>query len=268
MRPHNPHHGRRPSRSRPGFEALEARHLPASHALAAAVPFPGGHPPAADVQQFVPVLYPPGTPQPTAAEIQRQSFVAKAVGRYSLGPGRFDTQAITIHGYGKPSRSNVSLKSRFQYILFEPTNPSNPVYGEFNLLAGNALQSGANIILDMQGPTGTEVHGLPTHLYWAHDISSGTVFTGSGYTFPGSNNFPANYLDSQGAPANPPPGSPGGGAPSSVNNYNMGFGDATFTYIPDPRPVPGTLGSGKVIVTIRGLLNTSGAQNPIDKNYN
>jgi hypothetical protein len=48
----------------------------------------------------------------------------------------------------------------------------------------------------------------------------------------------------------------------------MGFGDITFKYIPDPHPVAGSLGSGKVIVVARGLLNTSGAQNPIDKNYN
>jgi hypothetical protein len=270
MRPHDPHESPRSRRTRPALESLESRELMTAQPLASMVSdsFPGGHPPAADVQQFVSVLYPPGTPQPTAREIQRESFVVKAVGRYTIGPGRFDTQAITIHGFGKPSRSNVSLKSRFQYIMFEPTNPSNPVYGEFNLLAGNALQSGANIILDVQGPTGTEVGGLPTHLFWAHDISSGVVFTGSGFTFPGSGNFPRNYLNSQGLPANPAPGSPGGGAPSSVNNFNMGFGDITFKYKPDVHPVAGSLGSGTVIVVARGLLNTSGAQNPIDKNYN
>ena len=135
------------------------------------------------------------------------------MGRYTMGPGRFDTQAITITAIGKPSRSNVSLKSHFQYIIFEPTNPSNPVYGEFNILAGNTAQSGANIILDVQGPTGTEVSGLPTHLFWTHDISSGVVFTGSGYTFPARGNFPGSYINNQGLPAKPPPGSPGGGLP-------------------------------------------------------
>jgi hypothetical protein len=264
MRSDHSHNNAR--RCRPGFEALESRELLTSHSLGARVA--GGPPPAADVEQFIPVLYPPGTPQPTAAEIQRQSFVLKSVGRYTIGPPRFNTQAITIHGYGKPSTSNVSLKSHFQYILFEPSNPSQPVYGEFNMLAGNTLQSGANIILDVQGPTGTEVNGLPTHLYWAHDISSGVVFTGSGYTLPASNNFPGNYINSQGLPADPPPGSAGGGAPTSINNWNMGYGDITFKYIPDPHPQPGTLGSGKVILVARGLLNTSAAQNPIDPNYN
>jgi hypothetical protein len=105
-------------------------------------------------------------------------------------------------------------------------------------------------------------------LFWTHDISSGVVFTGSGFTLPASNNFPTNYVTSQGLPASPAPGSPGGGAPTSVNNWNVGYGDITFKYIPDRRPQPGTLGSGIVIVVARGLLNTSGAQNAIDPNYN
>jgi hypothetical protein len=137
-----------------------------------------------------------------------------------------------------------------------------------NILAGNFLQSGGFILLDLQGPVGTEVNGLPTHLFWVHDTSSGGPFTGTGFTFPATANFPGNYINSQGAPANPPPGSPGGGAPTSVSNWNMGFGDITFKYFPDAHPVAGSLGSGKVVMVARGLLNSSGAQNPIDKNYN
>jgi hypothetical protein len=264
MHPRISHPGVPRRRSRPGLEALEPRDLPASHPLAA--PFPGGHPPAADVQQFVPVLYPPGTPQPTPAEVQRESFVNKAVGRYVIGPGRFDTQSISIHGFGKRSGSNLSRVTRFQYLIFEPTDPMKPVVGAMNILSANITASGANIILDLSGPTGTEVNGLPTHLYWTNDLGSGATFTGTGITFPGSSNFPGSYINSQGAPANPPPGSPGGGAPSSVNNWNMGFGDITFKYIPDPHPLPNTLGSGKVIVITRGLLNASGAQSQIEKN--
>jgi hypothetical protein len=265
MRPHDPHDGPARHRIRPGLEGLESRALLSSHPIGA--PFPGKHLPAADVQQFVPILYPPGTPQPTPFEVARESFVNKSLGRYVVGPGRFDTQTITIHGYGKPSTSNLSHKMHFQFLIFEPKDPSKPVYGEVNLLAGNTLSSGASIILDVQGPTGTEVSGLPTHLFWVHDISSGTTFTGSGTPLPATGNFPGNYLNNVGAPANPAPGSPGGGAPSSVDNWNLGFGDATFKYIPDPHPLPGTLGSGTVIAVFRGLLNYSGAQSSIDKNY-
>jgi hypothetical protein len=264
MRPHDPHN--RPPRrcNRPGVESLESRALLSSRPLGALSP--GRHPPAVDVAQFVPVLYPPGTPQPTPAEVQRESFVNKSVGRYVIGPGRFNTQQISIHGYGKQSSSNLSRVSRFQYLIFEPTDRSKPVVGAINFMSANVTSSGANIILDLEGPTGTEVNGLPTHLYWVNDYSSGATFTGTGITFPGSTNFPASYINNVGAPANPPPGSPGGGAPSNVNNWNMGFGDMTFKYIPDPHPLPNTLGSGEVIVVTRGLLNASGAQSIIEKN--
>jgi hypothetical protein len=192
----------------------------------------------------------------------------KAVGRYTVGPGRFDTQALTIHGYGKPATTNQSQKAHFQYALFEPSNPSNPVYGELNILPGNMLQSGSNLILEMQGPTGTEVNGLPTRLYWFRSVSSGTAYTGTGVALPAYNNFPTNYFNSQGAPASPQPGSPGGPDPTSVANWSMGFGTVTFSYVPDAHPQPGTLASGKVVVVARGLLNTSGAQGSINQKYN
>src|SRR5438132_3213390 len=114
-------------RYRPACEGLETRDPPASHPLGPALP--GKHYPAPDVQQFVPLLYPPGTSQPTPAEIQRESFVVKGVGRYTIGPGHFDTQTIAIHGYGKPATSNLSRKIHFQYEIFEPRNPTRAVTG-------------------------------------------------------------------------------------------------------------------------------------------
>ncbi len=37
----------------------------------------------------------------------------RGIGRYTIGPGQFDTQTITIHGYGKPMTSNISRKVAF-----------------------------------------------------------------------------------------------------------------------------------------------------------
>jgi hypothetical protein len=138
-----------------------------------------------------------------------------------------------------------------------------------NLVAGNFLQNSADLILDLQGPTGTEVHGLPTRLYWVPDAnaSSSTSFAGTGATLPGYSNFPTNYFLPSGALA-PPPGSPNSlGPPTSVNNWNMGLGQVTFKYVPDSQPVRGSLGSGTVIVVLKGLLNYSGAQSQFDKNF-
>jgi hypothetical protein len=255
-------------RWRPGFESLEGRDLPSSHPLGPALP--GKHYPAPDVQQFVPILFPPGTPQPTAAEVARESFIAKGSGRYTVGPGGFSTQSLVIHGYGKPMTSNLSRRFHFQYQIAEPVNTGQAVTGVMSLVGGNFLQNSALQILDLIGPTGTEVNGLPTRLYFVPDANQtqSTAFAGTGTTLPGFSNFPMNYFTASGALA-PPPGSPGSlGPPTSVDNWNMGIGIATFTYAPDQHPVRGSLGSGTVVVVLRGLLNYSGAQSQNDQQFN
>jgi hypothetical protein len=246
-------------RLRPVLEGLETRLLLEREGPA----LPGMHLPAADVQQFVPYLYPPGTPQPTAAEVARESFVAKGIGEYTVGPGRFNTQAISIHGFGKRATSNISLATRFQYQIFEPTDPSSPVTGLIHFLVEAFPATGGSLLLDIEGPTGSEVNGLPTHLYWTLDPTSGTLFVGTGTSIPGYANFPVNYFTPSGDLTN----AVQNGGPASVNNWNLGLGDATFKYIPDKHPEKGTLGSGTVIVVFRGLLNNSGAQSADDQNY-
>jgi hypothetical protein len=246
-------------RLRPVLDGLETRVLLDTEGPA----LPGIHDPAADVQQFVPYLYPPGTPQPTRAEVARESFVAKGIGEYTVGPGRFDTQQISIHGFGKSAGSNISLVSHFQYAIFEPTDPTQPVTGVFHLFVEDFPATGGSLILDVQGPTGSEVDGLPTHLYWVHDPSSGTFFTGTGSSIPGYINFPTNYFTPSGNLTN----AVYNGGVSSVDNWNLGLGDVTFKYIPDKHPEKGTLGSGKVIVVVRGLINNASVQSADDENY-
>jgi hypothetical protein len=259
MKAHHSHDERRRHRRRPQVEGLEARVLMDREGP----DLPGKHFPAADVQQFVPLLYPPGTPQPTPAEVRRESLVAVGVGEYTVGPGAFDTQALTIHGFGKPAASNFSSVSHFQYAVFPPTNPSSPVTGVFHLFVEDFPATGGSLILDLQGPTGTEVNGLPTHLYWTHDPSSGTFFTGTGSALPAYANFPANYFTASGDLINPFEK----GGPTSVDNWNVGLGDATFRYIPSKHPVKGAISSGKVIILLRGLINDSSVQSADDQNY-
>jgi hypothetical protein len=265
MPAHAPHdrHGRPRRKRSPILEGLETRRLPSSHPIGPALP--GRHDPAADVRQFVPILYPPGTPQPTPAEVARESFVAKAYGSYTVGPGHFNTQSITIRGFGRSATSNMSLRMHFQFVIFEPTNPAQPVTGTMNFLGLNYLNNGSQMILDLMGPTGTEINGLPTHLYWARDNASGGPFGGPGSALPAYNNFPSNYFNASGMLESPlQQGLP----PTSVDNWNMGVGDAMFKYIPAKHPLPGTLGSGTVVLVFRGLINASGAQSTADKNYN
>src|SRR5262249_20358121 len=154
-----------------------------------------------------------------------------------------------------PATSNLSRRMHFQYGIFEPKNPTQAVIGTMNLVGGNFLQNGADLILDLQGPTGSEVQGLPTRLYLVPDASSATAFAGTGAALPAYLTSPTNYFTASGALA-PPPGSPNGlGPPTSVNNWSMGLGDVIFKYVPDSHPVRGSLGSGTVVVALRGLLN-------------
>ena len=252
----NGRHPGRPRRFRPACEKLELRAL-----LTTIAPnLPGKHYPAPNVQQFVSLLYPPGTPQPTAAEVKRESFVAKGYGRYTVGPGGFSTQAITIHGFGKPMTSNISRKMHFQYVVYEPSDSTQAVYGTINLVGGNYLQNSTDLILYLVGPTSSEVNGLPTKLFFTTDSNSpsATAFAETGGTLPAFSNFPANYFTTSGNLA-PAPGSPGSlGPPTSVDNWGMALGSATFKYIPSKHPGRGSLGSGTVVVELSGLRNSSG----------
>lgn len=256
-----------PNARRPAIEPLESRELLASHPLGPTLP--GRHYPAPDVQQFVSILYPPGTPQPTAAEIRRESFDFRGVGHYTIGPGRFSQQAVTIHGYGKPGTSNVSSVLHFQFVITEPssTAPSQAVYGDIGFVAGNYLQNAAELNLNFIGPAGSQANGLPTHLYWTSDANSSSSgpFAETGGAFPAVSNFPANYFNAQFEPTSP---TSQGLPPTSVDNWDVGLGDATLKYIPDPHPQHGSLGSGTVILVMHGLRNYSGAQSQIDKNIN
>jgi hypothetical protein len=248
MRHFDPHQGPPRRRLRPGLEVLEGRAL----LVSLGPPFPGHHYPAAGVEQFVPLLYPPGTPQPTPREVERESFVAKAVGTYTVGPGRFADQALTIKGGGKSASSNLSFVARFQFNISEPKDPSQPVTGAIHYLPANFLQSGGGIILDYSSPTGTEVNGLPTRLNWTHDGDSGVPFVGAGTLPIFSGTFPIPGTDMT--------------TPPTIADFNLGAGDTTFKYIPDPHPLPGTRGSGHVIIVTRGLMNTP-PNNPIDEHY-
>jgi hypothetical protein len=250
MRPLLDTHERPRRWRRPALEILEGRALLSSHPLGP--PFPGHHYPAPGVEQFVPLLFPPGTPQPTPQEVERESFRAKAVGTYTVGPGRFADQALTIKGGGKAATSNFSFAARFQFIIFEPKDPTQPVTGVIHYLPANFLQSGGGIILDFSSPTGTEVNGLPTHLNWRHDGASGVPFVGAGTLPIFSGTEPIPETDKT--------------TPSTIVDFNLGAGVTTLKYIPDAHPVPGTMGSGKVIIVTKGLLNAP-PNNPIDKNY-
>jgi hypothetical protein len=225
-------------------------------------------------------VFPPGTyavPQPTAAELARETFVERFVGRYVVGPPRFSNQASTIRIYtnGANGMSNQFLHSRTQIILFTPADPTakpttnDPVAGQVIGLVSafplSFLNSSSYVLMNVTSVPGVASnnpvvldHGLPSHLAITPDPVSGGVYAGPQFT----STPPVQTNASTGQPFSLIPGT--GGAVSFLN----GTGFLDIKYVPDAHPRAGTLGSGTAIVTIQALVNTTGATDAIAPQIN
>lgn len=178
-------------------------------------------------------------PERRHREIRRETFTVRWVGQYTIGPPRFSDRASTIHLYGVAGGSNQFLKGKFQIAIFPPANPSatatpgnpyaNQITGVAALIGQNYLQSGSNVVLDLNGTPapGSAPNELPSQLTWTYD----------------SNTSAGPYA------------SPGGVAPGS--GFTQGAGTLQIRWSPDARPLAGTRGSGRVVITFQGLINTS-----------
>jgi hypothetical protein len=196
------------------------------------------------IQQYADLLYGPGSPAPmtpTAREIQRQIFTGRWVGQYTIGPPRFSDRASTIHVWSRTGGSDQFLKGKLNLVLFTPADPAaaptpgnpyaNQVTGTVGLFNQNLLQSSGVLVLDLSGAPGPGANpsALPAHLTWTYDNNT-----------------------SAGPYAAPVP-------------FVQGAGTVDFQWVPAAHPLPGTMGSGRVIVTFQGLINTSQLVSPISK---
>jgi hypothetical protein len=196
------------------------------------------------IQNFVNLLYGPNsaTPMtPTPEEVKRQTITARWSGQYTVGPPRFSDRASTIHVWSKDGGSNAFLIGKLDMVLFPPADPgatptpgdplANQVTGTASLFPQNLLQTGGLLLLDLNstpGP-GSDPLALPTHLTWTYDF----------------NNSGGNFA----APA----------------GFTQGAGALDIRWIPDPHPLPGSSGSGRVIVTFQGLINYSQINSAVSK---
>ena len=260
------HRPRRSSRPlRPQVEGLEARELLSTASARAAALASRPTTGAAMVQTVSPVtrapfpdpaviansinlLFGPNsqTPRtPTPAEIKRETFTAKFVGTYTVGPPRFGDRSMTLHAYSKTGGSNQFLMGKLQIVLFPPANPNaqpdpgnpyaNQVTGLASLFTQNYLQTGGLLILDLNGTPapGSSPSTLPTHLNWTYD------------SFASNGPYVGPSLD-----------------------FYQGAGVLDIKYLPDAHPQAGTLGSGRFIVAIQGVINTNQITSAISKAYN
>jgi hypothetical protein len=255
---------RSPRRHRPECEGLEARDLLSTVPVSTASLSPGSAASAAMVQttasgrpafpdpaviaNSINLLYGPNSLNPrtpTPAEVKRQTFTAKFIGTYTVGPPRFNDRSMTIHAYSKDGGSNQFQMGKMQLVIFPPANPNaqpnpgdpyaNQVTGIAALFTQNYLQTGGLAILDLNGlpAPGAGPLTLPTHLSWTYDsFSSAGPYTGP-------------TLD-----------------------FNQGTGVVDIRYMPDSHPQPGTMGSGRLIVAFQGVINTNQITSAISKAYN
>jgi hypothetical protein len=222
-------------RRHPVVEGLETRELLSPNGLIGKrAPGPFLNPRV--IQQSVQLLYtgPEAvTPMtPTPREIKRQTFTARWIGEYTVGPPTFSDRASTIFFHAVSGGSNAFLKGKFQMVLYPPANPdatptpgdpyANQTVGLANLINQNFLETGGMLVLDINTTPGlvSNTGALPTHLTWTFDTASGGTFT----------------------------------APTG---FNQGTGTLDIKYIPDRVPLPHTEGSGTMIVTFQGLINYS-----------
>jgi hypothetical protein len=221
--------------------------------------------------------FPPGTytvPQPTPSEIRRQTFWLQFQGTYSVGAPRFSNQSSTVHIYsdGRSATSNQSLNGRAQIIVFPPADPTmtpttlDPIAGQvtglMSFFSANILQSGSVLFAEVTNvpgvasndPTALD-HGLPSHLEFL--IDPGGV-SGGVYGTPAYATTPATITN---ASTGQPQGLIGGNGGAVA--FNQGAGVVDIKYIPQRGPHGAIAQSGKVIVRVQGLINTTGVLNPI-----
>ena len=209
----------------------------------------GAQPPApflnpAIIAQYANLLYGPSSPTPmtpTPQEINRQIFTGRWVGDYTVGAPGFSDRSSTIHVWSKNGGSNQFIKGKLDMTLFPPADPAatptpgnpyaNQLTGVVGLFNQNLLQSSGVLVLDIAGAASASAgpQTLPTHLTWTYD-----------------NNTSA-------------------GPYAAPVQFTQGAGVLDLKWLPDAHPLPGTMGSGKVIVTFQGLINGSQLVSGISK---
>jgi hypothetical protein len=198
------------------------------------------------IERSAELLYGPSSAKPmtpTPREIKRQTFTARWIGRYTVGPPSFSDRASTIHAWSKTGGSNAFLKGKIDLVLLPPADPgaaptpgnpyANQVTGVAALFTQNLLQSSGVLTLDLNATpgSGSNPRALPTYLSW-------TLDTGASL-----GNFTVPAL------------------------FTQGTGTVDIQWIPDPHPLAGTMGSGTFVVTFQGLLNYSQIASSVSKFY-
>jgi hypothetical protein len=162
----------------------------------------------------------------TPHEVERQTFVGRFKGNYTIGPGRTTAQALQLSSLGYGGSNGTSFLWTTMRITV-PTDPTQPVTGLVYIIGKNVGTTGTQLFIDLQGVAGSpEFDGIPTQYTWTVDPASSGIF-------------------------------------ANVAGYGTGQGTMNVQFFrPGPGQIPGTR-MGQMNFAINGLIDTSGSSNLI-----
>ena len=199
------------------------------------------------IDQFANLLYGPSSPTPmtpSARELKRQTFTGSWVGEYTIGPPRFSDRASTIHAWSKTGGSNQFLKGKLDMVLFPPADPSAD--------APHSRQS----VRQSVNRGCRAVQPKPSPVEWRPCTRCERLRQPDlGPSWPARTSPPGPSRLEHGA----------AGPYAAPQLFQQGGGTINLKWIPDAHPLPGSMGSGKVIVAFQGLINSSQIVSPISK---
>ena len=109
-----------------------------------------------------PLYFPPG--QPTPHEMARQRFVAKFVGPFTVGAGRFTGEAQQLYLRGSGGSSQF-LHGDTQLAVITPADPTQPLGGSMSFFDRNINTNGSlGFELTANRATDLDSAGRPVHL--------------------------------------------------------------------------------------------------------
>jgi hypothetical protein len=171
-----------------------------------------------------PLLSPSG--QPTPHEQARQRFVAKFVGTFTVGTGRFTSEAQQLYFRGSGG-SNQMLHGDTQLRMITPSDPSQPLGGEMSIFDRN-INNNSALGLDLSAD-------------------------------------PATDLDSSGRPIRMTITQLDVNLSGGIYGAGLAAGTVEIRYKPSSGRSPGVLSQGTAVVTVRAQIYSLGT-NGILKN--
>ncbi|MDG3006819.1 hypothetical protein [Paludisphaera mucosa] len=111
--------------------------------------------------------------------LRYQKFTARFQGNYLTAPARLDGFSTMLYMNGG-GMGSMFLHGNIQIAYYTPTDATQPAVGRSLILPKSAIQSGSQLVLDLQAvPGALDKSGRPTTFTWTVDPASSAQYTAS-----------------------------------------------------------------------------------------